>query len=172
MTSEFKPVDSDVSGSGISWAVSGKVLEWFVDGLSLFQDNRLRFSPTANRLSLHGESDCPGHPLRAGALVGMTTLVLALIELLAVTAVGVASSAAVGTVLSIPLFGLFLTLSGLFFLSVNGLGDRMQGMEFIDHTTPKPDDRIKELADGYVDGDLDREEFAQEVETVFEREAD
>jgi hypothetical protein len=61
-------------------------------------------------------------------------------------------------------------LVGVF--AVMGAVQRLGGLEVFDHTTPKPDDRIKELADGYVDGELDREEFAAEVETVFEREAD
>jgi hypothetical protein len=53
-----------------------------------------------------------------------------------------------------------------------GVVGRIKSLNVLDHTTPKPDDRIDELADGYVDGELDREEFAAEVETIFEREAE
>jgi len=171
MTAEFGPLDDD-HGSGIMWQTSGWLLEQFVGGVQTIWDIGMSYSAAQNRLSLHGESERPGDPFRAGALVGMLPLTLILLLACGMFSVYLFTGAVTGTALELPALLALVAYGAGCTISLFGLAKRSVSMEVYDHTIPKPDERIDELADNYIGGDLDREEFAQEVETVFEREAE
>jgi hypothetical protein len=171
MTAEFGPLD-DAQGSGIRWETSGWLLEQFVGGLQTIGDIGMSYSAAQNRLSLHGESERPSDPFRAGALVTLLPLTLILLLVCGMFSMYMVTYAVGGTVLDLAASVLFIASGAVCTIALSGLAKRSVSMEVYDHTIPKPDDRIEELADNYVDGDLDREAFEQEVETVFEREAD
>jgi len=172
MTVEFGPLDDDDHGSGIMWQTSGWLLEQFVGGVQRVWDIGMSYSAGQNRLSLHGESERPGDPFRAGVLVGMLPLTLILILTCGMFFVYLFTGAVTRTALKPAALLVLITYGAGVTVGMFGLVDRAVSMEVYDHTTPKPDERIEELADNYVDGELDREAFEQEVETIFEREAE
>jgi hypothetical protein len=169
MTAEFGPLE-DAQGSGIRWQTSGWLLEQFVGGVQRVWDMGISYSAAQNRLSLHGESERPGDPFRAGALAVIVPLTLILILTCGMFSMYMLTDAIRGTVLNLAASVLFVASVAGAAVGMFGLVDRIMSMEVYDHTTPKPDDRIEELADNYLDGELDREAFEKEVETVFERE--
>jgi len=171
MTAEFGPLDDD-HGSGIMWQTSGWLLEQFVGGVQSVWDIGMSYSAAQNRLSLHGESERPGDPFRAGMLVGVFPLTLILLLIGGKLSLFMLTGVVAGTVLELPALLVFAAYGTACTIGLFGLANRITSMEVYDHTIPKPDDRIDELADNYVDGDLGREAFEQEVETVFEREAE
>lgn len=173
MSAEFGPLDDDhETDAGVIEYCGGQLIRLTCLFFSRISDAHVRYQPEANRLSLHGESENAGSPFRAGmyamwAISWPIVLALGMIGALAEFVSVTAGTAWVPAALM--LFGAGGCV-GLF--AIMGAVERVGGLEVYDHTTPKPDERIEELADNYVDGELDREAFEQEVETIFEREAE
>lgn len=175
MTAEFGPLDSG------DHAPSGGVTGWLADtmvaatvrGYTHFLDDNIRYDATQNRLSLHGESEHAGEGFAVGMLTTLVIVSAGVVFFLPMVVIGEVSMLFERP---IPALLAVMGLIGVAWATTNvfeEIMDRASSIEVYDHrTAPHDDDRIDELADNYVDGDLDREEFAAEVETVFEREAD
>jgi len=165
MSVEHGPLESDEQKRGFSWWLSGRMM------IAIFSTlNRIgfpiRFDPEKNRISVRGESENPGSEMKAGVLAALTPIMSVLfysgLFILLGPAVETADefSAAAGVVVFVP----FALLAVLLIGSFSGHFERVKQMRVVDHTTePLPDD-LDDLKQQFVDGDLDDQEFEQQLE--------
>jgi len=175
MTSEFGPLNPENHDptSGVTGWLADKMVAATVRGYTHFLDSSIRYDATQNRLSLHGESEHAGEGFAVGVIA---TLVVVSAGVLSSLPIVVAGELSMFLERPMPSLVAVMALAGVAWATINvfeEIMNRVTSIEVYDHRTVAHDDeRIEELADGYVDGELDREEFAAEVETVFEREAE
>ena len=175
MTAEFGPRNVDLSATERVSAATMRFLFAVAD--TIIDEQGVRFNDQTATLSVRGESDQPGDGFKNGRLVSIWGVVNALIPiglLILLGEIPIQAGLLPASSLLSAVYSTLVLLPLAVFAMVNAHGSisLLDKIDVIDHTTPKPDDRIEELADGYVDGQIDREEFAAEVETLFEREGE
>lgn len=168
MTEEMGPITEPDSAFERTLAQIGGVqvsaVVWLYDKMLAVQgsDSSLEYDPRKLRHTIHGESENPGDEYPRSMLLSMAVFggiildtailnsiptvestLLALLMLPVVTAVGVAGVASIYTLLNSTV---------------------------LDLTTAKPDDGLDELAEQYLDGEMDEREFEQRADEVVARE--
>lgn len=141
-----------------------------LDELGQATDSKKRFSfdYQAVRLRLSGESEKAGDEIeRVRALYETMAVHTMMWMLIALYAMWGAAISGFDSPLAVVFAGIIFTS----FVMVIGGKEAIKQTEIIDYAT-KPAPTFDELSKEYVDGELDREAFEQEVETVFEQEAE
>jgi len=165
MTEEFGPLDADSRDVGsLSDRVSGWLLWIVVSAVPDQETSSLSYDMQHNRLSLHGESERAGSAYRVGRIAALTEILTVLVSLVPFLIVGVAHSAAMGTVLEWPLLAVLAAMGSGIIFAFGGISDRATAMTVYDHTT-EPTPETDDLAQQYVDGEI---ESVDELETKAE----
>jgi uncharacterized membrane protein len=134
-----------------------------------FEDGFVRFDAARNRLGLHGESEHPGDAFSRGKLVTtvwMANALLGVFPLLLITQVPVPE----GSVIVWPLVAVITVMSFFAIAVVEGSIELLNETQVVDHTTAEePREELAALQERFVDGDLDDDELAAEVERVIDQ---
>jgi len=165
MTAEHGPLAEDESKREIGWHISGMMVSSVVQVFRL-RTNSIRYDRHKNRISLHGESQNPGSPYKAGVIAALVPLSAFMMY------IGVAAMfwqlpnalSSYSEVLSGAVGGLYLGIVITLVTCTIPLLERIKQMSVVDHTTePLPDD-LDDLKQQFVDGDLDDSEFEAQLE--------
>ena len=169
MTAEMGPVESD--SDGFRWfAPLGRWNIWaatkLTSAVGRVMDNpaRMHFDPSANRLTFTGESEFSGDEFARGYMVSLLLFLTVLTDVYAVSfAIGAVSTLGLPQVLTVPL-ALLLPVCALSSIHAS------MATEVVDLTTAKRPDELDELAEQYVDREIDEDELERRSEQVVARE--
>jgi len=167
MTEEFGPLDDDSSGGKLVDRVTDRLAGWWLTAVVALvptSDTRsVTYDRTANRLSLHGESErsCSGH--RAGWLSALLAVVTALASVVPFLLLGSLHTAAMGTVFSVPLLVALGVAAFPTIFTFHAIFERGQSMTVYDHTT-EPKTEFDELDEQYLNGEIDTAQLEAEKE--------
>jgi len=176
MSTQFGPLDDDHErDSGLTAWLSDTMIVGTARLFTHFLDNSsIRYDPERNRLSLHGESEHAGEGFAVGVITMIVTVSAALLSVVPILIVGELSPLIVDSTATALVA--VLTLAAIALITVGVIGttiDRVSSIEVYDHrTTATDDERLGELRAAYARGDLDRDAFEAEVESVVEREGE
>jgi len=167
MTAKSGPLKPDSDPSGPAWTVSKVVLSVYINGIGA-AGAPISYDRSANRISLHGESENAGSGFKAGTFVGLTTLGATVTAAILGLYLADLSSMVVGTGLGVPvaLLALLSLAGGIAMLA--SLLNHLSTMTVIDHTT-EPAPETDDLAQQYVDGEIESvDELEAEAEARLE----
>jgi len=166
MTAEFGPRGADLSTTERVGARSIELLVRFMNWKTL-DDKTLRFRTESATFVVSGESEVSGEAYARGKRVAAVCIAAGILPIVALLSLGPAV-----TNLPAPLdaVGSWLLLLSMVLALVNlsGALDVFEKADVIDHTTEPEPERLTELQDAYVAGDIDGDELEAEVEAVID----
>ena len=166
MTAEFGPRDVELSTTERVGARSIELLVRFMNWKSL-DDKTLRFRTDSATFVVSGESEHSGEGYARGKAVAAVCVAAGIIPFVALLSLGPAV-----TKLPAPLdvVGSLLLLLSMALALVNlaGAFDVFKKADVIDHTTEPDPERLTELQDAYIAGEIDVDELEAEVEAVMD----
>jgi len=161
MTAKSGPLKPDSDPSGPVWELSKYIIAAYLKPINVL-GAPIRYDRSANRLSLHGESENAGSALKAGQFVGLIPAGATLSPAAGAMVLANNGPHLIGTGLALPVSLLALGCIIASVVMMVSFFDHLKTMTVYDHTT-EPAPETDDLAQQYVDG---------EIESVDELEAE
>lgn len=166
MTEELGPLNDDTDRSDPIWELSKWIIAAYITPINVL-GAPIRYDQSANRLSLHGESENAGSALKAGTFIGLVLTGATLSPAAGAMLLAENGKHLIGSGLAVPVALLALGCIIASAIMMASFFDHLKTMTVYDHTT-EPTPELDDLTSQYVDGDIDTEELEARAEARLE----